>query len=273
MSALIDAGEAYLKAGRFKLGESCLQRASSQDPKDGGRSAFLLGQCAFHLDDYDNAARAFERAITMGWAQGDIINWQAAAFYEIDKYEEAELCAQKGLEQTDGKSKSLLLSLLGKVHLQRQSLEEAERWFAEGLSADPLCPDVQYGLGLCAIGRGDHNAACGFFEKLLERPDGKPLGHLGLGILCAGGGDTPLAIQHLSEAIRHFLRMRMPGHVWLSACSMPAGLVRQQSILPWLRNGESNSLACFCTVGLPLLRQATLNLPALFERISRSRCG
>jgi tetratricopeptide (TPR) repeat protein len=220
--ALTAAGEAYLDSGLYEVAERCLQKTEDRGVQDGGRSAFLLGQCAFHLEQYERAAHALDHAVTQGWPPAEVTGWQAEALYEIDRYDEAEQCARDGLSSVGGKSTALLQSLIGKIYLGQQNVEEAEKWFAQAYAADATAVEARYGLGLCALARGDGVTAGDLFASLLGHPDGGPLGMLGLGMLAAEQDDTPLAIQHLTEAVRHFPAHGV-AHARLGECLFEAG--------------------------------------------------
>lgn len=219
--ALTTAGEAYLDAGRYEIAGHCLQKAENWGVQDGGRAAFFLGQCAFHLEHYEPAAQAFGRAVEQGWPRAEVTSWQAGALYEIDRDDEAEECARVGLGQAQGKSAALLQALLGKIHLGRQETEAAKQWFIQADAAAD-CTEARYGLGVCAIACGDTDVARELFTALLDHPEGGPLGALGLGMLAAEHGDVPLAIQHLTEAVRHFPSHGV-AHACLGECLFDAG--------------------------------------------------
>jgi tetratricopeptide (TPR) repeat protein len=57
-------------------------------------------------------------------------------------------------------------------------------------------------LGRLALGRGDLDAAAGYFERTRDLVPNLSLGHVGLGRVALIGGDDQAAVTHLLEAIR-----------------------------------------------------------------------
>ncbi|MCI0441251.1 MAG: tetratricopeptide repeat protein, partial [Chloroflexi bacterium] len=219
---LAEAGSAYLDAHLYEVAKHCLERAESKSIQDGGRAAFLLGQCEFQNQDYARSAQAFDRAVTQGWPRAKVAMWQAEALYEIDRYEEAEQCAHLSLTSAEGAASGPLKALIGKTWIARNDLVQAERWLFEALGNDASLLEARYGLGLCQMLRGNAEDAWQIFEGLFKWSGGMSLGSLGCGLLAAERGELKEAIQHLSEAVRY-----LPGHgaahLRLGECLFVAG--------------------------------------------------
>jgi len=216
------AGAAYLEQGAHALAARCLKRAVDRGFEDGGRTEFLLGQCSFELDEFAAASSWFDSAVERGWPRGEVSRWQAVALYETGRLRECEELARTGLVHATGNDAAELQVILAAIRLAALDVTGALELYRQALAAAPLNADAAYGLGLCALTRGDIAGARHSFHELSRCQNGAALQTLGLGLLSADIGNFAEAIPYLTSAAAFF-----PTHVALRArlgdCLFAAG--------------------------------------------------
>lgn len=137
-----DLGDALFKesfdliqAGREQEGVDSARRFLESHP-DVWNAWFLLGWGLRRLREYDEARRAFEKALELGPRQPDTLN-------------ELAIC-----------------------HLELGDFEAARALLAEALTAEPENTKIISNLGILALKQGDEEQAAGYFRTVLEiEPD------------------------------------------------------------------------------------------------------
>ena len=177
-----------------------------------------LGLCHFELGDLSRAIRCLKHALALDRRTRDR---QSAGIHYCDlgvlyrnfgDYGRALRSAEKGLinarEAGDIRVTANLLANIGRCHYLRGNLEEAERYYNEGLARALECQSgagkyYHYlGLADCALCRGDWNAAYlqGQNAYACEFPAGRHFAALIIGIALLSS-DAEKSEKYFTEAI------------------------------------------------------------------------
>jgi tetratricopeptide (TPR) repeat protein len=91
--------------------------------------------------------------------------------------------------------------LLGKTYMQRDQLDEAERWLAKASEYKEHCPEAWYQLGKVKLRRGRKEQALRFFERFVETSKHDPAAWNQVGVDLFMNGEVKEAEWFLEQAL------------------------------------------------------------------------
>ena len=96
---------------------------------------------------------------------------------------------------------------LGRLHAERNEIDEASVCFEAALAVDPCEATALYNLGVISQDRGDDDKAIGYYETALSFETGLAEAHYNLATIFDKLGDARSAIRHINE-FRKFSKRR-----------------------------------------------------------------
>jgi len=127
---------------------------------------FDQGNVYYQQGDLDNAAAAFEAALSLQPSHLGSLTNLGVVYYQQERLDEAAAQFETGLKVD--RSDAQLHYLLGAARLQQGRLEDAEKSFVQAQSLQPDLPEVHYGLGALYKLQGRTDEAISAFERFLQ---------------------------------------------------------------------------------------------------------
>jgi tetratricopeptide (TPR) repeat protein len=160
------------------------------------------GRHALRSGDYYSSLDLFKKALNVNPAYVDARKGMAEAYFLLQEYSEALHHAEAALKGAD--SRVDLLTLIGRIYLGMNRMEEAEELFQKALAIEPNNAEAAYGKAEIAVFRGNYSEGTGLFERSLAiNPDSRRA-LLSLSLLHEDAGDSKRSLYYLNTALDHY---------------------------------------------------------------------
>ncbi|MBI4202812.1 MAG: tetratricopeptide repeat protein [Chloroflexi bacterium] len=223
---LLLKGDAYIRAGKWRLLESWLTQLPEQTQEEQPQLLELRGRLATRLGEKEQAVAYFNRAIASATERQDdklqarLLITRSAAFrlmgYEAEAEADARAAVQL-LEDAKGCQSDLIRALrqLATIHVYKGKYEEAEQWFRKALELLRSHPDeyesalLNGAAGWAYLELGRMGLAQSHLEKaahVWKRTGNQAqlaVSLNNLALLWHRQGDLEKARELLNEALRH----------------------------------------------------------------------
>ncbi|MBF9015058.1 tetratricopeptide repeat protein [Oceanispirochaeta sp. M2] len=160
------------------------------------------GRHALRSGDYYSSLDLFKKALAVNSAYVDARKGMAEAYFLLQEYAEALYHAEAALKGAD--SRVDLLTLIGRIYLGMNRMEDAESQFQKALAMEPNNAEAAYGKAEIAVFRGNYSEGTGLFERSLTiNPDSRRA-LLSLSLLHEDSGDSTRSLYYLNSALEHY---------------------------------------------------------------------
>ena len=204
VEALLLLGTAQSMIPRRTEAVEALLRAIELAPER-ARVHAAAGAAFARLGEQDAAVQVFERAISLNPELGDAHLNIALILAGKQEFERAAAHMAKALSlETDRGKRARLHFLNGKLHSERDQLEEAAAEFRHSIEVDPKIGAAYLALGLVRKRLLLEDEAFPLFQKAVELAPDDPAAHYQLALELQRRGDSGAAAVHLLKA--HALR-------------------------------------------------------------------
>jgi Tfp pilus assembly protein PilF len=109
---------------------------------------FVLAEIYFYKEMFLHAHESIQKAIRLNKNEIFLKEWYAKILYELGEYEKAEKVLAGILPDVNPNSDNY--NLLGKIMLQLERLEEAEKYFNKSLQINPEDKIALAGINRCS---------------------------------------------------------------------------------------------------------------------------
>lgn len=174
MQAVLREGFAHLNAGRINEASACCQKLLTAKP-DLAAAHFLVGLIAMEIKQNANAIRAFGSVTKLEPAHGAAWANLASLFVRAGQAVRADAALAKAVEHAD--ENPVVLDLVGAVHGQLGSHEEAGRWFARALAKNPDSVPFQVNSANNHMTMDRLDEAETMLKRVIKRAPGHPNAH------------------------------------------------------------------------------------------------
>ena len=159
------------------------------------------GMALARLGEQDAAMQVFERAVSLDPAQGQAHLNIALILAGKEAFDRAAHHMAKALSlERDGGRRARLHLLNGKLHVEREQLEEAAGEFRRSIELDPSSGEAHVTLGLTLKRLLREDEAYTLFERAVELVPEDPTAHYQLALELRRRGDARAAADHLLRA-------------------------------------------------------------------------
>ncbi len=193
-------GSALSLASRRNEAVEALLRALELRPEHALGYA-TAGMAFARLGEHDAAVRIFERAISLNPDLGDAHLNLALIFAGKEEFERASGHMAKALSlETDLSKRARLHFLHGKLHTERNRLEEAARDFEQSIELDPQAGETYLALGVTRKKLLQEDEAYPMLQKAVALAPEDPEAHYQLALELQRRGDAQTAADHFLKA-------------------------------------------------------------------------
>lgn len=188
-----------LKLNRNDEALSEAQKSLQRNPRDTG-ALFVSGRAYFWKKDFQGAAGAFEKYVTLRTNNANAYLWLSRSVYLLKRYPEAESACRKAIKINPAGAYAHFVLGLCLERLQRQ--DEAIAAFQEASSLDPNQAGAYYFTGLVQYQKGAYEAALTPLQKAVSLEPSNYLAQIGLGYDLYQLNRDDAAMDSFREALR-----------------------------------------------------------------------
>lgn len=200
VDALLMLGSALSLVPRRNEAVQALLRAIELSP-DEGRVYVSAGIAFARLAEQDAALQVFERALSLDPKLGDAHLNIALILAAREQFDRAAEHMAKALSlESDQGNLARLHFLGGKLHVERDRLEEAGQEFERSIALDPRKAEAHLALGLTRKRILREDEAYPMFQKAVELAPEDPAARYHLALELQRRGDYEGAAEHLRKA-------------------------------------------------------------------------
>jgi tetratricopeptide (TPR) repeat protein len=167
-----------LKLNRYDEAKAEAQKSLQQNPRDIG-ALFVLGRVCLVKKDFQGAAGAFEKCITLRTNNANAYLWLSRSFYFLKRYSEAESACRKAITINPSWAYAHYVLGLCLEGLHRQ--DEAVAAFQEASSLEPNQAGAYFFTGFVQFKEGAYPAALAPLQKAVSIEPTNYLARLWLG--------------------------------------------------------------------------------------------
>ena len=160
------------------------------------------GRQALWNRDYYKSLEFFKQALKENPSYVDARKGMAEAYFLLGEYSEALSHAEEALK--GARERVDLLTLIGRIYLGMNRLDDGEYYFKKALSIEPNNAEAAYGRAEIAVFRGNYSEGTALFERSLTvNPDSRRA-LLSLSLLEEETGDLQRSLSYLNRALEYF---------------------------------------------------------------------
>jgi len=166
----LDTFEVHLELGNVRLAQGELTKAREEYAKclelsqNNPVAAFNNGLVLRKMDDYEGAAKFYERALKLDPAFREPALELAVLHLQANKPDDALQLLEK-LADDD----AIVLSLIGAAHLQMSNLDEAQKHLEAALKRNRSLIDARKNLAQVYTRKGDHARAARYLQSVAAK--------------------------------------------------------------------------------------------------------
>ena len=161
------------------------------------------GMALYADKDYEEAAKAFERAIEVAPQSeysASACNYLSMSYLKLEDKDKAIEAYQKWIRLNPEEAEPRLK--LGKLYFDQERHGEALNEFSEAVRIDPVSVENYYHLGQAYLAFDRNTEAQAQFRKVQQLEPDEPAGYYGLGLAYSKEGRYEQAIDQFDQAIK-----------------------------------------------------------------------
>lgn len=164
--AMVDSAKQYMAKNDFKAAAIQLKNAL-QDSPEHGEARFLLGQISAESGDFASAAKEFERARAVGYAEDRVAPGLALALLRTGQFQKViDTFSDKRLG--DEKAGAGLVAIVGDAQFAIGKVDQAQASYKSALDADPAATRARIGQARILAAQKDLAGARETVEGVLK---------------------------------------------------------------------------------------------------------
>jgi len=151
------------------------------------------------MGDYYTSLDKFKQALSINPSYVDARKGMAEAYFLLQEYGEALTHARLALKGAEKRVD--ILTLLGRIYLGLNRMDEADKQFQKALVIEPNNTDAAYGKAEIAVFQGNYSEGTDLFERSLAvNPDSRRA-LLSLALLHERNGESRKSVHYLNRAL------------------------------------------------------------------------